>query len=186
MSNLAILHSERAHPSPAEDYLGPARVIERGVDGVLVEIPGSERPAVLAQPALAFPYEAAAGDVVLLISKGQSHYVIGVLQGTGKAVLAIQGDIELRAVGGTLTLSGDKGMTLKAPEVEVSAGKLRMAADSIVQKFSSAYQHVRGLLSVRAGEAHTLVDGASVARSKSGVILTEETMAINGKEIHLG
>jgi hypothetical protein len=184
MSNLAILHSEHPRPAPAEDYLGPARVVESGVTGVLVEIPGGA--AVTAVPALAFPYEPATGDVVLLISKGSSHYVIGVLQGTGKAVLAIQGDVELRAVGGTLTLTGDRGMALKAPEVEVSAGKLRMAAESLVEKFSTAYQHVRGLLSVRAGETHTLVDGASVQRSKSGVILTEETMAINGKEIHLG
>ena len=191
MSNVAILFSEPAGAGAAEDYLGPARVVSPNAPnapnapgGVRVELP--DGTAVTAQAALAFPYQPAPDDVVLVIGKGGSHYVIGVLQGTGKSVLALHGDVELRAVGGSLTLAGDKGMRLESPELEISAGKLRLMAESIVQRFTHAYQHVREVLSVRAGETHTVVDGTSFAKARSGVILTEEKMAINGKEIHLG
>ena len=61
-----------------------------------------------------------------------------------------------------------------------------MAADSLVQKLNSAYQRVRSLLTVHAGQSRTVVDETALTKSKNAVILTEEKMAINGKEIHLG
>lgn len=187
MSNVAILFSKPAGAGAADDYLGPARVVASrapGASGVSVELP--DGAAVTAQMALAFPYEPALDDVLLVIGKGSAHYVIGVLHGAGRSMLALQGDVEIRAVGGSLTLAGDTGLCLESPELSIATGKLRMVAESIVQKFTHAYQHVREVLSVRAGESHTVVDGSSFSRAKSGVILTEEKMAINGKEIHLG
>lgn len=184
MSNVAVLFNERADAVSAEEYLGPAHVLEASALGVRVELPSGA--VMTAQPALAFPYEPAVGDVVLVISKGKSSYVIGVLRGTGRTVLAIQGDVDLRAVGGSLTLSGDSGVRVEGPELDVSVSAIKMAAESVVQKFTTAYQHVKALLSVRAGQTHTVVDDATFAKSKSATILTEEKMAINGKEIHLG
>jgi hypothetical protein len=184
MANVARLFNERVEAAGAEDYLGPARVTEAGAGGLRVEL--EDGAPVTATLALAFPYEPTAGDVVLVIGKRDRHYVIGVLHGTGRSVLAMQGDVELRAVNGVLTVAGDKGVQIEGPELEVSVGKLKMVAESVVQKFTNVYQHVKALLSVRAGETHTLVDDATFAKSKTATILTEEKMAINGKEIHLG
>jgi len=184
MSNVARLFSERVEAATAEEYLGPARVIGVEATALQVELPGGViAPAELA---LAFPYEAALEDVVLVIARGRSRYVIGVLRGSGRTVLAIQGDVDLRAVGGSLSLSGEKGVSIEGAELQVSVGTMRLVAESVVEKFTTAYQHVRSLLSVRAGQTHTVVDGATFANSQSATILTEEKMAINGKEIHLG
>jgi hypothetical protein len=55
-----------------------------------------------------------------------------------------------------------------------------------VEKLASLYQRVRGALNVHAGEAHTVVDDASFLTAKNASIVTEETMSINGDQIHLG
>ena len=56
-----------------------------------------------------------------------------------------------------------------------------------MEKLGTLYQRVRGLLRrARAGEAQTIVDEGALTRAKSAAILTEETMTINGKQIHLG
>jgi len=136
--------------------------------------------------ALAFPYAPAMGDVLLVIGKGEEYYVIGVLHGTGRSALSFQGAVDLRAVGGPLTLSSDQGVAIRGPELEVEAGKLRMVAGSVVQKFTSLLQRVRGALNVHAGQAHTVVEERSFMTAKNASIITEETMSINGSEIHLG
>lgn len=184
MSNVAVLRSERAVPAAEEDYLGPANVVRLSAEGVFVELPSGR--TTLATLALAFPYEPAESDVLLVISKGKDAYVIGVLKGSGRAVLSIPGDVDVRAAGGTLTLSGDKGVRVTGPEVELAADNLVMAADALVQKLNSAYQRVRSLLTVHAGQSRTIVDETALSKSKNAVVLTEEKMAINGKEIHLG
>jgi hypothetical protein len=173
----------RELPRP-DDYLGPGHVIRVEPHEVEVEIRGGER--VRAQMALAFPYAPEPGDVLLIIGKGEDHYIIGLLQGTGKTALSFQGAVDLRAQGGPLTLSSDQGVAIRGAEVEVEAGKLRMIAGSAVQKFTSLYQRVRDALSVRAGQAHTVVDDRSFMTAKNASILTEEAMTINGSEIHLG
>jgi len=168
----------------SDGFLGPAEVVEAHGSSAQVELPGGA--VVRAEMALAYPYEPATGDVLLVIGRGADHYVIGVLRGAGKAALAFQGNVALRAVGGSLTLSGDEGVELHGPELGIHVRKLRVVADAAVQTFTSLCQRVSGLLSVHAGQAQTLVDGASHAQSKSATILTEETMTINGKQIHLG
>ena len=184
MSSVVFLESEAAAVARAEDYLGPATVVETGSPEVKVELPdGGVRAA---RPAFVVPYEPAAGDVLLVIAKGASCYAIGVLHGTGKTVLAMPGDVEVRAEGGTLRFFGEKGIDLVGPEVSVQAEKLRMVAGSVTQKFTSLVQRVRGLLSVQAKEVHTVAEEAHVTHAKSAAVLTEETMTINGKQIHLG
>jgi hypothetical protein len=170
-------------PVPS-DYLGPARVTRVAPHALEVEIRGGERAT--AQMALAFPYAPAEGDVLLVIGRGDEHWVIGVVQGTGKAALVFQGDVEVGARGGALTLTSDRSVAIRGPEIEVEAGKLQTIAGSVVERFTSLYQRVRDAWSVRAGEAHTIVDGSSHLTAKDASILTEETMSINGSEIHLG
>jgi hypothetical protein len=51
---------------------------------------------------------------------------------------------------------------------------------------SSLCQRVSDLLSVHAGEAHTVVSGTQLTQAHTAAILTEGTVTINGKEVHLG
>jgi hypothetical protein len=184
--------SNRAHvkslplPRPAAapaDHLGPARVTAAAGDSADVELPGGD--VVRARLALAFPYRPAAGDTLLVIGRGDAHYVIGVLEGTGATDLSFPGDVAVRA-SGALHLSGGAGVQISGPEVGVDAGRVRLAADAMVQKLGSFYQRVSTLWSVRARDAETYVDGASLTRARTAAILTDETMSINGKQIHLG
>jgi hypothetical protein len=187
MARLAIRESV-VHSLPAaraaSDYLGPARVVDvRGGD-ITVELPGAV-PA-RATMALAFPYRPATGDTLLVVARDGATYVIGVLQGTGETVLAFAGGVELRAEGGPLRLASNQSVELQAPEVAIEAARLRVYAEAAVEKLGTFYQHVRGLFRARAGEAETIVDEGALTRAKRATILTEETMTINGKQIHLG
>ncbi|HVY44444.1 MAG TPA: DUF3540 domain-containing protein [Minicystis sp.] len=185
MSNVVRLSERPAEPraSGVEDYLGPADVVR--VDGrdVDVALPGGA--ARRAEMALAFPYAPAVGDALLVISKGEAYYVIGVLRGAGRSVLSLPGDVELSA-GGELRLAGEKGVRVEGREVELVASKLRVLAGDAVQRFTSLCQRVTDMLTVHAGQAHTLVDDASYTQAKTAAIVTEGTVSINGEEVHLG
>ncbi len=170
-------------PGPC-DYLGPGQVVGALPHELSVELRGGRR--VTAEMALAFPYRPEVGDVLLVIGKDDAHYVIGVLHGAGRAVLSFPGEVELRAEGGPLTMTSDHGVAIKGPTVEIETGKLQTFAASVVQKCTTLYQRVVGALDVRAGQAHTIVDGDSLLSAKNASIVTEEAMNINGDEIHLG
>jgi hypothetical protein len=168
-----------------EIYLGPAEVIEARAGEVRVELPEGE--VVPVSLAFAFPYEPAPGDALLVIGKGDGeHYAIGVLRGTGRASLAIQGHVDLRAVGGKLHLAGDEGVEIEGPELSLRAKKLRTLAESAIETFSSLYQRVTETLRVQARESHTLVEGAAITQAKTAQIMTEDVVTINGKQVHLG
>ncbi len=168
----------------ASEYLGPARVVEVHGSEVSVGLPGGS--VVAARLALAYLYTPTVGDELLVIGRRGDHYVIGVLSGGGSAQLCFQGDVEIRAEGGQVRIAGDKGVVVEGPEVEVTTRKLRMVADSVVQRFSSVVQRVTGLLSVRAREAETVVEGSAVTRARSVTVLAEETASVNGKMVNLG
>ncbi|KYG04912.1 hypothetical protein BE21_44000 [Sorangium cellulosum] len=185
MSNVVVpLREPSPEPAP-RPLLGPATVIRVGPADVEVRL-RSGAPA-RARLALAFTYEPAEGDVVLVIGdEAQGHYVIGVLQGRGRASLELPGDVEVRAVGGVLRLAGDNGVEIAAPDVGIEARSLRVLAGAVVQRFASLRQRVSELLHVHAGQSHTVVDGAAHTQARSAAILTEEKMTLNGKAIHLG
>ncbi|AUX30365.1 MULTISPECIES: DUF3540 domain-containing protein [Sorangium] len=173
----------RAAALPRE-YLGPARVTSAEAGAIAVELPGGQPVAV--QMALALPYEPALDDTLLVIGRDDAYYAIGVLHGRGRSVLSLQGDVAVHAREGALSLCGDKGVEIRGPELEVQAGKIRMVADAVVQKFASVYQRVSALLSVQASESHTVVEKTSFTKAKNATILTEETVTVNGKQILLG
>jgi hypothetical protein len=151
---------------------------------VTVALPGGAE--VSAEMALALPYAACAGDVLLVVGEGSEHFVIGVLAGRGKTSLELQGDVSLRAVGGTLELAGDEGVRVRGPTVEVHADKLHAVARTVVQTFASLFQRVTEALHVHARQEISIVDEGSYKQAKTAAIQTEETVTINGKEIHLG
>jgi hypothetical protein len=168
----------------ASDYLGPARVAAVEGRAVTIDLPGGATARAIL--ALAFPYRPAQGDTLLVVGRDGAFYVIGVIQGTGETVLSFAGGVELRAEGGPLRLASDQSVEVQAPEVGIDAGRLRLYAEAAVEKLGTLYSHVRGLLRSRAGESETIVDEGALTRAKSASILTEESMSINGKQIHLG
>lgn len=172
---------------PAVDYLGPATVADASKADLAIDVPhGGGAKRVSAKPAFSSPYEAVEGDVLLVIGGPNGYYAIGVLHGKGKTTITVPGDIDVHAAGGTLRLSGDKGVTIEGESVDVRAQKLNVIAGAVVEKLTTLVQRVSEMWSVRAGERHTVVDGASMEKAKTATILTEETMSINGKQIHLG
>lgn len=172
-------------PREVSEYLGPARVTAAEPGNIAVELPGEDQ-AIPVEMALALPYAPALGDTLLVIGRAQKYYAIGVLHGTGRTVLSLAGNVEVHARDGELSLSGDKGVSIRGPEVDVEAGKIRMVADSLVQKLNSVYQRVSALLSVRAGDSHTIVERTALTKAKNATILTEDTVTVNGKQILLG
>lgn len=164
--------------------LGPAEVVAILDAGVLVELETEDR--VEAQLALAYPYRPAVGDEVLVIGNPKGHYVIGVLEGSGKTELVLPGDVDLRAEGGTLRLSSDRRLSLDAPEIDLRSSSLRVVAGAVVESFQSLTKSVRNLFTLRAGSQQTSIEGASVSQAQSTTILSEKKVSINGKEIFLG
>jgi hypothetical protein len=182
-SHRALLKSvSLPRPAPSE-YLGPAEVVSVSAGAAEVELPGGD--VAHARLALAFPYRPEPGDTLLVVGRDEAFYVIGVLDGTGATELSLPGDVAIRA-SGALHLEGATGVDIRGPEVSLDAGKLRVAADAMVQKLGSLYQRVSALWSVRARDAEALIEGSSLTRAKTAAILTDETMSINGKQIHLG
>ena len=177
--------SPEGEPPRPNEYLGPARVTAAEAGRIMVELPGGTE-AIPVEMALALPYEPAVGDTLLVIGRGENHYAIGVLHGTGRTVLSLPGDVAVHARDGSLSLSADKGVAIRGPELDIEAGKIRMVADAVVQKFHSVYQRVSALLSVQASESHTVVEKTSFTKAKNATILTEETVTVNGKQILLG
>lgn len=184
MNSAAGRKIHELHDLHREVHLGPGEVVSVMPHEVEVEIAPGRR--VQAQMALSIAYEPCVGDVLLLLGKGDDHYVVGVLRGSGKTSLSFQGAVDVRATGGPLTLSSDVGIVLHGPETEIHAGKLQVFAGSVVEKLGSLYQRVRDALQVHAGKTHTVVDDASFLTARNAAIVTEETMSINGNEIHLG
>lgn len=188
MSNVVALDLDLAQQRAIE-FMGPARVLPGEDDspnghGLLVR--RSDGREVPVQLALAFPYRPVANDVLLVVGGPQGHFVIGVVEGHGHARLDIAGNVSLRAVGGELSLQGDQGLQLRGPEVAVVSQKLKIYADTAVQKVNTFYQHVRELWSVKSRSAHVTTTDDYYQRSRNATILTEEVVTMNGKQIHLG
>jgi hypothetical protein len=164
-------------------HLGPAEVISATLPRISVKLAGGR--IVEAELALAFPYQPVPGDMALVIGDGSAHYVIGVLRGSGRTLVDLPGDVDIRA-SGKLRLSGDAGVEIQSPSVSIEAGKLSLLAGAVVHRFRSLRQRVVELVSLHAGATHTVVEGSTHAQSKTATILTQEKVSINGREVHLG
>jgi len=180
MNNLAQLITS----SPQLIHLGPATIVRPAARDVTLRLEDGRR--VEGQLALAIPYVPALNDVVLALGKEDRFYVVGVLDASGQTSLSFRGDVKLQAIGGSLTLGADEGLKMRGRSVDIEASELTMRAVDVVQKFESVVQRVRGLFSMRVKRHDTIVDETSTTRAKRAAIVTEDTMCINGKQIHLG
>lgn len=166
-------------------YLGPGHVVEFDGPRVVCELRDGAR--VAAELAMPIAYQPMIGDVLLVITQESDEaYVIGVLSGQGRAKLELQGDVDVRAVGGTLRLSGDQGVHIEGPELDVVVDRYKVVANRMVQKCATLYQRARELFTLEARDAHQLVERDFLARSKSATVVAEEKVVVNGNQIHLG
>lgn len=168
----------------AAEYLDSATVVAVAPSHVVVELVTGKR--VDAKLALAIPYEPAIGDELLVIGRPESYWVIGVVSGTGSVALRLPGDVDIHAMNGKLRLSGDDGVEVSGTSIRLVSQDLRVVADKVVERFNNVVRNVREMLSVRAGERHTIVEGNSLETAKRVMILGHENVAVNGKQINLG
>jgi hypothetical protein len=139
-----------------------------------------------AELALAFPYQPAAGDVVLAVSQDERVYVIGVLQGRGPSVFAFPGDVVLSAPQGAMSFDAGKGVRMSAPSIELHGGSIELEAKTLTQRIESAYHWVKDLLQVRAGRSRTVVEGSSHQLAERTFIRSEKETKVDGEKIYLG
>jgi hypothetical protein len=165
-------------------HLGPATVSRTAGRRVQLRREGQEAEE-WAELALAFPYQPAPGDVVLVVAQERA-YVIGVLQGRGPSVLAFPGDVTLSAPKGAVHIDAAKGVTVNAPAVEMRAETIEFEATTLTQRIESAFQWVKDLLQVRAGRSRTVVDGTSHQLAERTFIRSEKETKVDGEKIYLG
>lgn len=161
----------------------PATVLLAAAGRIKLELPDAH---VWAISALAYPYQPVEGDIVLAIGQGAQWYVIGVLKGTGPTTLLAPADLELVAPRGRVTIKAAQGVEIKSDSVSVSANKLEVTAQRIVERFADAVRWVKGVFQLRAERVRTRVDGVYDLRAERILENAEKDVKIDGEKIHLG
>lgn len=176
-------------------YLGAAEVVDAGPGRVRVRLldaptagpTGAEAPPVVdATLALAAPFAPAPGDRLLVLARGAEAWAIGVLGAPTRVGLAFPGDVEVRAVGGTLTLRGDRGVEVEGGEVALRARTLRAFAGTLTERVDSAFRWVKDTLRVQAGESRRVVTGEDLTLCATSVTLARETLKLDANQIQIG
>jgi len=162
----------------------PATVTRVGAAALEVSLPTGE--VVCPQLALAFPFVPAPGDTLLVLGQEERYFVIGVIESRGRTELRFRGDVELRAVEGSLELHGEHGVELTGPQIDLKTKRLNVVADVVTEAFGSLFTRVKSLMSVHAGASDTVVRGEWSHRSERAAITSQEAVSVNGKEVHLG
>lgn len=174
--------------APTTDgYLGPAEVLAVGPGRLsvrLVEADGA--PEVQATLALAAPVVPSPGDTLLVLGQGREVFAIGVLSGAGPVRLELPGDVELRAVGGTLSLHGERGVTVEGDAVTLRARALRTFAGTLTERVDTAFRWVKDQLRIQAGESRRIVQGEDLSHCQRSVTLAQETAKLDGHQIQIG
>ncbi len=160
-------------------YLGPATVCRAVGQRVQLRRPGHSEEE-WAEMALAFSYQPAPGDVVLVAAQEERAYVIGVLQGRGPSVLSFPGDVTLSAPQGSIHLDAAEAVTTTAPRVELRADSLEIEARSLVQRFESAFQWVKDLFETKSGRSRIVTEGTHLQLAERTFIRSEKESKIDG------
>jgi hypothetical protein len=171
-------------PTSVAPLLATARVLETTATGCFVRL--SSGDCVHARPAFVVAYTPAEGDELLVARGAEGVFAIGVLDGRGRTCLDLPGDVTLRARGGHLALSGDRGITIESEEVQIVSRAMKVVAEAAVHKLGSLVERVRGTVSQHLGARSAVIDGRDTTKARDITLLTEETVAVNGKRIHLG
>lgn len=170
-----------------DGYLGPAEVLAASPGRLTVRLLEAEgTPEVEASLALAVPVAPGVGDTLLVLGQGDQAFAIGVLSGLGPVRLELPGDVEVRAVGGTLALHGERGVTVEGDAVTLRARALRTFAGTLTERVDTAFRWVKDQLRVQAGESRRVVQGEDLSHCKRSVTLAQETAKLDGHQIQIG
>jgi hypothetical protein len=164
-------------------YLGPATVLSVEPGRALVMLPAAKAWATLA---LGIGYSPAAGDVLLVIGKDDTFYIIGVIAGRGRSTLVAHGDLELKAPNGRIDLLARDGITLRGGLVQIVAKTWETVAETVRQRFDELCCQVKGVMRWRSKRAETEVE--ELHRTHAGRIVqqADKDVSIDGEKIHLG
>lgn len=149
---------------------------------MVVELPLGRRTAQLALPVV---YEAQPGDMVLAIATEAGCYVIGVLAGTGKTSLKVDGDLAITAAG-RLDLAAGKGIRLSSSLVAVVGEKIQLTARQFLGRFAEAAQRVTGLFRQDLGSSRTRVAETSDLAAGRIRQRARDDVSIDGEQVRLG
>jgi hypothetical protein len=163
--------------------LGPATILAVEEGRVRLSTEDGQAWGTLA---LAFPYKPVAGDTVLAIGQDKAWYVIGVLKGRGVSSFVAPADLEFRAPNGSIGLIAAEGVRIQAPDVEVEADRLELAARTVFERFVRAYRRVAEAFHLRAGSVKTTVEETWDVRAGRITERADGDVRIDGEKIHLG
>jgi len=184
MLSAAEINGSESSGTLVSSYLGSARV--ESLAPLRVTLLEGEPREVEARVAFAYPFLPEVGDELLLLGRGEAFYAVGVLSARPRSGLEVPGDLEVRAVGGVLRLKGDAQLEVESPEVTLRAQRLRTFADSLQEHAQTAFRWIKETLSERTGETQRVIEGEDLLLAKRAVTLAEETVRVDGSEIHLG
>ena len=139
--------------------VGPARVLEVLPDGrPRLQLLAGDCRRVVADWAIPFRYDPAAGDLLLTMSHGARAWVTGIVSGRGASRLTFAGEVEL-AADGELTASAAGGVRITAPEVVTEARVVECESEETVQRIDEMDTTVEQELEERAGSCERTIDG---------------------------
>ena len=176
-----------------DTYLGPATILETGrSNAARVELPNGT--SAWARLALAVPYQPVVGDEVLAITHdGETVYVIGLLRGSGRTTLRVQGDLSIEAPGGrielkgqAIRLQGEQSVEAAAPDVKLRAGRLDILAHRIVEKARDIYVWVNELFQLKSRRLRAVTDSTMHWKAHRAYFKADTDVNIDGKNINLG
>lgn len=199
--------------------LARGRVRRVSADGLVVAVAGAERTCVLADDCVVAPM---AGDLVLLaLADGcpddDGDFVLRVLKraaGNDRTLRIGHEGRDLALAGPTVTLAGDRGLRLTAPEVAIDAGTFRLVgrlvaligrtlsevfqskqesfedrvttAGTITEVSGDRHIEVQGAYTLTAEAAVERTTGVKLAESTASLTLATEDIRMDAKRVTVG
>lgn len=170
---------------PEGASFGPAHVLQADTEGTPLRLMLKDGRRVEAEWALPYRYLARPGDLLLVISRGERHYVLSVLHGRGRSQLAVLGNGALRAAGGVLRLRGDRGVRLESPRVTLRAQALKVMARVVHEKLGEVSTRIARRLFERAGASRRLIEEDDWHSAGTRTLVAEDSVLFNGDLIRI-
>jgi len=170
---------------PRGASLGPATVVEPDAGGQPLRVLLSSGEIVEALWALPFRYLAQAGDTLLVIERGERHYVLSVIHGRGRTQLALSGEGLLRAAGGKLRLRGERGVKLTGPRVTLRGQTLGLVARVVHEKLGEVTQRIAKRVFERAGRSRRVIEGDDWHSAGERTVVAADSALFNGDLIRI-
>ena len=170
-------------PVLVSTFLGPAEVTAVELAQALVRLGDHQAWATMA---IAPMYKPVVGDIVLVIGRESAYYVIGVIVGRGNTTMMVAGDLSLCAPRGQISLMAGKGVRIKSDEVEISAKKLSVYAEAVMERFTDVTRWVKNAFQIRAGRMRASVEGEYRVHADRINEYAKGAVNIDGEKINLG